>query len=377
MTGACCGDSLEHMFVFHNYSEEALLAHIAGLDTKISRLQAERVAAVGALDCLRAPSGHGNGVREGLLAQETGMARKEAKELSDAAKALEGLPEISEAFESGEITWGVARELVKFATPERDGDLADEAKSWSADQAATIARKERAISAEEARKSHEERSLKWFYDSDKRHINIRGVFPAADGEIIVGAISKAARTSYNRSAPVGFPARCADALLEMAAGFVTDSSDAARIDVVLVAEVSEITSGGSAIEIGEGFCSTDVAKAIMCDSAIQLVLKDPDGQIKALGSRSRCVPEKLRRLVKARDKTCRFPGCDRTKFAEIHHIVHVADGGKTVLENLTMICYAHHHLIHEGGWHLEGVAPLGLRFISPEGRIYDEATRAA
>lgn len=365
------------MFVFHNYSEEALVAHISGLDTKISCLQAERVAAVGALNGLRASSSHGDGLGEGLLAQETGMARKEAKELSDAAKALEGLPEISGAFESGEISWGVAKELIKFATPERDGELADEAKSWSTDQAATIARKERAITAEEARKSHEERSLKWFYDSDKRHINIRGVFPTADGEVIIAAISKAARTSYDRLAPVAYPARCADALLEMAGGFITDSSEVPRIDVVLVAEISEIARSGSAIEVGEGFCSTDVAKRLFCDSTIELVLKDPDGQIKALGSRSRCVSEKLRRVVKTRDKSCRFPGCERTKFAEIHHIVHVADGGKTTLENLAMICYAHHHLIHEGGWHLEGVAPLGLRFISPEGRIYDETTRAA
>lgn len=377
MTGPCFGDSLEHMFVFDNYSEKALVAHIAGLDTKISRLQAERVSAVGALDALRRERGHGESVSQDLLSKETGMARKEAKELSDAAKALEGLPKISEAFESGEIAWGVARELFKFATPERDGDLADQAKSWSTDQAATIARKERAISAQEARKSHEERCLKWFYDSDRRHINIRGVFPAADGEVIVGAISKAAKASYDKSAPVAFAARCADALLEIAAGFRADSGEAPKIDVVLVAEISEIAEEGSVIEIGEGFCSVDVAKRIMCDSHVQLVLKDPDGQIKALGSRSRNVPEKLRRVVRTRDKTCRFPGCSRTKFAEIHHIVHVADGGKTVLENLAMICYAHHHLIHEGGWHLEGVAPLALRFISPDGQVYDEATRAA
>lgn len=365
------------MFVFDNYSEEALVAHIAALDIRISRLQAERVSAVGALDALRAGRGHGESVSQDLLSQEIGMARKEARELSDAAKALGGLPAISEAFESGEIAWGVARELVKFATPERDSDLADQAKSWSVDQAVTIARKERAISAQEARKSYQERSLKWFYDSDRRHINIRGVFPAADGEVIVGAISKAARASYNRLAPEGFAARCADAFLEIAATFSSDATEAPKIDVVLVADLSEITGEGSVIEIGEGFCSSEVAKRIMCDSAIQLVLEDPDGQIKALGSKSRNVPEKLRRVVKSRDKTCRFPGCSRTKFAEIHHIVHVADGGKTTLENLAMICYAHHHLIHEGGWHLEGIAPLGLRFISPEGRVYDGATRAA
>jgi HNH endonuclease len=34
----------------------------------------------------------------------------------------------------------------------------------------------------------------------------------------------------------------------------------------------------------------------------------------------------------------------------LHHIQHWADGGDTSLENLTLLCRYHHHLIHHDHW---------------------------
>lgn len=365
------------MLSFDSWSAKALVSHISELDRKIARLEAERVAAIGALDKARSAAGQESGISEDLLSRETGISRRRAKEMTDVSKALSGLPQISEAFSFGEISFEVARQLVKFATPERDGDLADQAKNWSEDQAATVARKERAISAQEARKSHEDRAVKWYYDDDRRHMNIRVLLPAADGEMFVSSIARRAKALYDKNSPSPYAARCADALMEMASVGPESKGTMGRASVVLVAEIAEIGAEAGAIEIGDGFCSVDVARRLMCDSTMQLVARDPNGQIVALGVNSRSVPERLARVVRARDKTCRFPGCDKTRFSEIHHIVHVADGGETVLPNLAMICYSHHHLIHEGGWRLEGSMPGGLRFISPDGCAYEEGACAA
>jgi hypothetical protein len=35
-----------------------------------------------------------------------------------------------------------------------------------------------------------------------------------------------------------------------------------------------------------------------------------------------------------------------------HHRWHWANGGPTVLWNLTLLCGRHHRLVHEGGWQL-------------------------
>lgn len=59
----------------------------------------------------------------------------------------------------------------------------------------------------------------------------------------------------------------------------------------------------------------------------------------------------LRAALVARDVHCRFPGCrEAAERCENHHVVHRVDGGPTVLENLALLCPAHHRAVHEGGW---------------------------
>ena len=56
----------------------------------------------------------------------------------------------------------------------------------------------------------------------------------------------------------------------------------------------------------------------------------------------------LRRAVLERDGgMCIFPGCGRTDYLEMHHRIHRADGGPTVIWNLETTCWTHHHLAHE------------------------------
>jgi hypothetical protein len=53
----------------------------------------------------------------------------------------------------------------------------------------------------------------------------------------------------------------------------------------------------------------------------------------------------------ARDFGCSFPGCDASaEWSERHHIVPWVDGGKTDLDNLTLLCAYHHHNFLAKGW---------------------------
>jgi hypothetical protein len=64
------------------------------------------------------------------------------------------------------------------------------------------------------------------------------------------------------------------------------------------------------------------------------------------------IPLHLRRAVKKRDKHCRFPGCDMPAAGcEVHHIIHLKDGGRHALGNLTLLCRFHHLIaVHRWGW---------------------------
>ncbi len=62
-----------------------------------------------------------------------------------------------------------------------------------------------------------------------------------------------------------------------------------------------------------------------------------------------------------------LPGCGRTRWVHVHHVVHWADGGPTDLDNLVTLCPAHHKLVHEQGWRIRGSPGERLVFVSPYG----------
>ncbi|HEY4887538.1 MAG TPA: HNH endonuclease signature motif containing protein, partial [Candidatus Dormibacteraeota bacterium] len=67
----------------------------------------------------------------------------------------------------------------------------------------------------------------------------------------------------------------------------------------------------------------------------------------------RVVSEPGRRALKARDGSCRWPGCDRpASWSAAHHVVHWIRGGTTDLDNLILLCHRHHWMVHEGNWQI-------------------------
>ena len=74
----------------------------------------------------------------------------------------------------------------------------------------------------------------------------------------------------------------------------------------------------------------------------------------------------IRRALEVRDRGCAFPGCDRPPgWADAHHIVHWADGGQTSIDNLVLLCGAHHRVIHHDDWTVR-IAANGLpEFLPP------------
>jgi Domain of unknown function (DUF222) len=69
--------------------------------------------------------------------------------------------------------------------------------------------------------------------------------------------------------------------------------------------------------------------------------------------RSADIPAAIRRAVILRDQGCRWPGgCDQPAAGcEVHHVVHLADGGTTSVRACILFCWFHHHIaIHKWGW---------------------------
>ena len=109
------------------------------------------------------------------------------------------------------------------------------------------------------------------------------------------------------------------------------------------------------------------ARALACDASLRPLIVDRQGQLVAMLPKVRAIHSALRRAVFMRDQHCRFPGC-RARIDEVHHIVFHSRGGPTVLSNLVGLCWHHHHLVHDAGWHIDGDPGGRLAFRSSHGR---------
>ena len=97
---------------------------------------------------------------------------------------------------------------------------------------------------------------------------------------------------------------------------------------------------------------------IGCDADINVAVLNDYGEPINYGRTRRNPPPHQRRAVVLRDKHCVFPDCDRPPSqCECHHLEPWVSDGPTDLVNLCLLCKFHHHLVHEGGWLLERLAP--------------------
>ena len=113
--------------------------------------------------------------------------------------------------------------------------------------------------------------------------------------------------------------------------------------------------------------SAETSRRLACDAAQVVMTHAPDGSVLDVGRKTRSVPPALRRALTHRDRSCRFPGCD-LKFCDAHHIEHWAEGGKTNLDNLLLLCRYHHRVVHEGGIRVKLLLDGEPQFSRPDGR---------
>lgn len=75
--------------------------------------------------------------------------------------------------------------------------------------------------------------------------------------------------------------------------------------------------------------------------------------------------------IRARDRTCRAPGCRiPARNCHLDHTTDYAKGGPTTHDDLGPACAHHHAMKHQGGWQLYQTRPGHFIWISPANRIY-------
>jgi hypothetical protein len=221
----------------------------------------------------------------------------------------------------------------------------------------------------DAEQHHRNRYLSLRWDQELPVLWLEGMPPAEQGAALETALNeRAERLPPDHGAVDPGGARLADALSSVARG-----SDSSPATVVIHAEADALAGVDSSrgpwlaeTEAGHRLAS-ETARRLACDGRIEWVLES-GGRPVGIGRRGRQVPGALSRVLRHRDGTCRFPGCEHRRWLHAHHLVHWAHGGATDLDNLVLLCGFHHRLLHEGGWRTSGQPRGDLRFHDPGGR---------
>lgn len=143
--------------------------------------------------------------------------------------------------------------------------------------------------------------------------------------------------------------RWADALVELAG-----HGGGAQLQVTATLDTLRGVDGAVAGELE--FCQPIAAATVQrlaCDANVTRIVLGPDSAVLDVGRTRRVPSAATRKALRARDRGCVWPGCERpSSWTAPHHIRHWAHGGETSLENLASLCHRHHWKVHEGGWQL-------------------------
>jgi hypothetical protein len=302
------------------------------------------------------------------------LSMSAAREKVRVAHTLKILPMIASSFSTGELSYSKVRPLTRVARVDNEESLLEFALNTTASRVEERCRELRCgtvDSVDEAHRAHANRSLRVFRNAERGTMTITVELPLETGELLEKALDRARDTSASHTP--GFIDECwsaqqADALVAIANAYLSGNGEASACTsdnylVTVHVDQSALANGN-----GRSSLPLESVKRLCCDGDAIVIVENEDGEPLSVGRKTRTVPTGIKRALRARDKSCVFPGCRHTRFVDAHHIEHWSAGGETSLENLMLLCSHHHGLVHEGGFRIEHDYQNRWFFKRPDGR---------
>ena len=353
------------------------------------------------------------------LNMKCGISPGTAREKVRVALALLDLPQCSERFAKGELSYSKVRAMTRAANVFNEATLVDYALKATAHQVEEHCRRlrnaDRRQSTPDARRAWQARSLKRTCHPDGM-MSIYVELPREQGELVMKALEMAmaaaagdtadeaatitgekdsvaqaagkaaantkdkagkretaTQTQAENQQSNAFFARQADALVAVARGYLSGTGGEKRAKSDNYQVVVHVDAAALQDKGGKSDLPVESVRRIACDADLVAVTRDAKGNLLNLGRKHRVVSPQLKRALLARDKCCTYPSCSHEQFLEAHHVMHWADGGETSLDNIRLICNRHHRLLHEGGFTIHKNFAGEWYFKTAEGKVLPEA----
>ena len=334
---------------------------------------------------------HGDGGAE-VLASSAGLSRREAHSQVKTARAIEDMPKLRDAVESGRVSVANAARLAETvdktsaAEVEADSELLAKAESMRPEQFTkearrwTVERDGDDGASEHARQRARRRVRMW--DAGDGMVHLHGEFDLATGQRIRNRLrAEAARmhdADKKNAKDEGIDRRSfdqcmADALDSLTANNGKSGGGKPIADICVVAHVDDAT-GRLVAELPDGGrLPRAVLEQFACNAKFTGLVYDRDGNPIWRTHSVRTATEAQRQILMARYGGC-FHCAAHPALCQIHHIKPVSQGGSTRLDNMIPVCWDCHQKVHHHDWRIR--TTNGVHTLHPPEQLHYGPARA-
>jgi len=358
---------------------DALEAELTDLEALIARARARQADLLHRLETAAVAAMDGARSMVEWTAARLDVTHSTARRLLQASRQLPEHPAIDAQIEAGEMTFDRAVETLRLAAAGASPAAVEGSAGLDLDGVRRLTARHRRMTAADERHVFSDRHLATQVSLDGSAGRFWGELPAFEFRIFEKAVDTRADQFRDLPGPASpASARRADALVSLAQDSLDPTTDpldpadtgtpADPLVTVFVDAATAGPSGGEAgveIEFGPK-AGPATLERLQCLGAVQVVALRR-GRPVATTDATRPIPPAVRRFVAWRDGGCTIAGCRSRYRLQPHHIRPRSQGGSHDPDNLTTLCWYHHHVvIHGRGFRLDPESPPGRRrFLRP------------
>ena len=335
-------------------SDEARVRTLAdeaiGLGSQIAALQGRLAAKLAELDAADGCAGHRSVAS--WAGWHLGLPAGEARRLGKVAAALPDRPTLAAACAEGTIPLAAAAMVADITTPDNEAKVVALAKSATGPQVSKICADYRHATNDETLDRPDPAVS---FTRHRGGYRLGGWLPALGGDTVKQGLQAELdrlwdehhttdRTAKN-GAGAG-PTRV-DALVSLAERALADDAvTAERAEKYLT--MIHVGLDGQVTLTDDTPVDLDQFRTILRDSSFSWILSlrgIPLWTTHTIRTANRA----MRRALRSRDRHCAYPGCTNLGYLDAHHLTPYADQPETRLDGLVLLCWIHHHIVHDRG----------------------------
>ncbi len=346
------------------FSPDQLENELVELESTIARLRAAQVEILAEIDRMQVPLGDGCRTLAEWVAGRLDVAPETARRLVRLVHSAQATT--TDAMVDGTVTFDRATELNRI--PEDAHITVESTRRFDIPALRRLIAHHRRVTHVDHVEAFQGRHLVMQPSLDESHWRLWGSLPGYQGKIVDQTLTE--RADRFPPLPDGSRGsrtqRTADALVAICTDAATGGARNPLIPTVSVfVDAHSAGLAGASVESGPPVGGDTLEQALCC-GAIE-VTSITDGTPLGIGRKRAAIPPRLRRYVLWRDGGCAIDGCTSRYRIEAHHIVPYSQGGRTDADNLTAVCWFHHHVvIHGMGYQIDpDTPPQRRRFLKP------------